>query len=249
MIYKTEGIVLKNSPYGEADLLVTFLTSDLGLVGAFAKSPRKVKSRFGSSLEPLTYSRVSFWGRENAALPRLTQSDIIKPFQAVRERMEVFFRVSGMLEITLRFLPEREPNGGAFRLLLDTLGLIEEGVEIGLCVLFYRVRLLGLSGNAPRLSGCARCGRESSAAREGIRTPFYLSHGSVLCPMCARGPESALRVSSGAVRLYESLRRWDASGLGRIRPAKTLVTELDALLDAHIEYTLSMPLRTKAARN
>ena len=50
MLHRTEGIVLKNFPYGEADLFVTYLTPDMGIIKTFAKSPRKTKSRFGSSL-------------------------------------------------------------------------------------------------------------------------------------------------------------------------------------------------------
>ena len=81
MLQRTEGIVLRTFPFGEADLIVTYLTPDFGLIKLFAKSPRKFKSRFGSSLEPLTHSKISFWGKEDAPLPKLTQSDIMQPFR------------------------------------------------------------------------------------------------------------------------------------------------------------------------
>jgi len=61
MLQKTEGLVLKTSLFGEADLIVTYLTKDCGILKTFAKSPRKIKSKFGSSLEPLTYSKIAFW--------------------------------------------------------------------------------------------------------------------------------------------------------------------------------------------
>ena len=47
MLQRTEGIVLRTTPYGEADLIVTYLTKDHGIIKVFAKSPRKIKSRFG----------------------------------------------------------------------------------------------------------------------------------------------------------------------------------------------------------
>ena len=73
---RTEGIVLKSMAYGEADVIVTYLTADLGIRKGFAKSARKIKSRFGGSLEPFTHSRITLLGKEDASLPRLTQSDI-----------------------------------------------------------------------------------------------------------------------------------------------------------------------------
>ena len=110
MLKRTEGIVLKTIPFGEADLIVTYLTYDFGLIKAFAKSPRKIKSRFGSSLEPLTYSKISFWGKEDANLPRLTQSDIILPFKSIRERLDCFLKASEIIELTVNTLPEHEAN-------------------------------------------------------------------------------------------------------------------------------------------
>ncbi len=84
----------------KADLLVTYLTPDLGVRKAFAKSARKVKSRFGSSLEPLTHSRITFLGKEDAELPRLTQSDILRPHQGLREGLACFAMASEMVDFT-----------------------------------------------------------------------------------------------------------------------------------------------------
>src|SRR4030065_2754870 len=121
MLQRTEGIVLRTIPFGDADLIVSLLTPDLGLLKTFAKSPLKTKSRFGSSLEPLTHSRIAFWGKEGASLPRLTQSDIIHSFQSIRDKMNCFIRVSEIIEINLKFLPEREANRKLYTLLMQKL--------------------------------------------------------------------------------------------------------------------------------
>jgi DNA repair protein RecO (recombination protein O) len=125
MLRRTEGVVLRTIPFGEADLIVTYLTPDFGLLKVFAKSPRKIKSRFGSSLEPLTQSRISFWGKEDADLPRLTQSDIIHPFHVIRDDLNCFLKVSEIMELTLCFIPERDANKKVYLLLLRTLQTIE----------------------------------------------------------------------------------------------------------------------------
>lgn len=247
MLRRTEAIVLKTFPYSEADLIVTFLTPDYGILKAFAKSPRKTKSRFGSSLEPFTNSRISFWGKEDANLPRLTQSDIIRPFQPVRERLNIFIRITGLIEITISLMPERDPNKDAFRLFLDTLGIIEETILTGsadneefldLVSIYYKVRLLNITGYGPSLEGCARC------SRTGYN--FYVSHGSIICGDCAGEGETHLRISPGAVRLYGTLRRWDIAKLNRIKPSNPLISELSELLSNHTQFTIATPLKTRA---
>ncbi len=233
--------MLKSFPYGEADLIVTYLTRDFGLTKAFAKSPRKIISRFGSSLEPLTHSRISLHGREDAALPRLTQSDIVTTHQLLRESYDCFMRLSEMLEITINFLPEGEPNRAAFSLLLEVLEMMERNCS-DLNALIYKIRLLGLAGYSPRLRGCVRCGE---AGRK-----FYVSHGSIVCERCTAGLSEADRsearpLSQGSIKLYETLLDWDLSKVARVRASPGMVKELSAMLESHMEYTLSKPLRTK----
>jgi DNA repair protein RecO (recombination protein O) len=238
MLHRTEGIVLKTTPFGEADLIVTYLTRDQGVVKAFAKSPRKVKSRFGSSLEPLTHAKVSFWGKEDAALPRLTQSDIIHPFDSLRSTLKSFLKASEIIELTLNFLPERETSGRVYPLLIATLREMERGAETGLLIVFYKLKFLHIAGYLPGLSGCGRCGKKGDA--------FYISHGTVLCERCSKGDELSLRLSAGVVNLYTGLLSWSLPKLGRIKTAEALVSELSKVLDEHVRYIAEKNFRTRS---
>ncbi|HMK50205.1 MAG TPA: DNA repair protein RecO [Thermodesulfovibrionales bacterium] len=271
MLTRTDGIVLRTIPFGEADLIVTYLTSDYGLVKTFAKSPRKIKSRFGSSLEPLTHARISFWGKEDAALPRLTQSDIIDTFHHLRDNIHRFLRVSEIVELTLQFLPERDANKRVYSLLLETLKAVERQQEIpaghagvsrttqslpivsdnGKGVLTesmildqYKVRFLELAGFAPKLDACGRCGRSGYS--------FFLSHGAILCEECIRtleamtpGNGSAIRLSPAVARFYKDLLTWEVTKISRLKPSDTLYAELSRVLNAHIQFILAKPLKTR----
>ncbi|MCE5194337.1 MAG: DNA repair protein RecO [Nitrospiraceae bacterium] len=241
MLKRTEGIVLKTTPFGEADLIVTYLTYDLGLAKAFAKSPRKTKSRFGSSLEPFTYSRISFWGKENANLPKLTQSDIILPFKSIRENLSCFLQMSEAIELTLNFMPEHEQNKEVFKLLFNLLKAADNNSDIILKIILYKIQFLYLTGYAPRLDGCAVCGKSGLS--------FYLSHGSIICEKCASGLNSPMKLSPAAIKFYESLSRWNISLVSRLKPSQSLVTELSNMLNDHIRYTLSKPLKSRSFEN
>ncbi|MCX8069393.1 MAG: DNA repair protein RecO, partial [Thermodesulfovibrionales bacterium] len=146
MIKNTEGIVLKSALYGEADLIVTYLSRDYGIIKAFAKSPRKTTSRFGSSLEPLTYSRIAFLGKENSNLPRLTRSDIIKSFQVLREDYQCFIDLSEVIRMNLSFIHEGSPVKDLFELLYSTLNYLQQGYDRTLYLLFYKIKFLEKTG-------------------------------------------------------------------------------------------------------
>ncbi len=255
MLRRTEGIVLRTIPFGEADLIVTYLTPDFGLLKTFAKSPRKIKSRFGSSLEPLTHSRISFWGKEDAALPRLTQSDIIHPFQSIRDTLDCFLKVSEIVELTIYFIPERDANKKVYSLLLNTLHDIENnspspyfsppqaegkgGFSGGnLLINHYKIKFLKFVGYAPKLDACGRCGKSGHS--------FYIAHGSILCEACAKGIDLPIRLSPAVIKLYANLLTWDTTKVKRIRPSDKLLSELSDIINMHIKYILAKPLKSEA---
>jgi DNA repair protein RecO (recombination protein O) len=240
MLSRTKGIVIKSTVYGEADLIVTFITYDYGLMKAFAKSPRKIKSRFGSSLEPLTYSRLSFFGREDAGLPRLTQSDIITPFYALRDDYNTFVRLCEILELIIHFLPEREPNPAMFSLLLKLLSKIKPGDRNIMSFLYYKVRFLGLAGFLPKLDACGRCGKK---AMDGPNKGFHVSHGALICDRCRSGDTAVITLSQSALRFYPSLMTWNFSNIDRVKAPEALVSEISGLIDTHIRYILARPLK------
>lgn len=249
MLRTTEGIVLRNFPLGEADLLVTFYTLDFGLLKAFAKSPRKTRSRFGSSLEPLTCSRVSVMGKEGAQLPRLTQADILRPFQGLRESVGCFLMLTEMSELLMSFMPEGEVNVEVYSLLRQVMEMMEEDCKRQLSLLF-KIRFLSLKGYQPRLKGCARCGKESQR--------FHMSQGSVMCGRCASKmpppphpphpphlKEDFIDLSPGVIKLCDALGTWELERTPRLRASKKMLDEVSLVLESHVEHILSKRLRTR----
>ncbi len=237
MLKRTEGIVIKNKPMREADLIVTYLTRDYGIMNLYAKSPRKVGSRFGSSLEPVTYSRIGFFGKEQTGLPRLTQSDIIKPHHGLRDSIKIFIPLSEMLELSLRLLPERADSRAAFSLLLNSLSAIEKEPDNPLHAIYYKIRLLQITGFAPKLHLCGRCGGDADL--------FFLSEGAVLCSRCRPGPGRHMLISPPMKKVYHYLSRVRASTIGRLKLGTDVIHGLEALMDSHINYTVVDNLKTK----
>lgn len=231
MLHRTEGIVIKSREYGEADLIVTFLTSDFGVLHAFAKSPRKTKSRFGSSLEPLSYVRLSFWGKENTRLPRLTQSDIIKSFQNIRDSYDRFLMASELLEIILMCFPEREVSHNVLSFLLKALDELGSEYVNPLMVLALKIKLLKFTGFAPRLKGCARCGEDGQV--------FHFKEGSILCGNCTPASSNMQNLSLGAIKLYDCLSTWTVEKIYRVKHNELLFKELTSMINAHVKYYIA----------
>ncbi len=209
---ETEAIVLRTYSVGEADKIVSLFTRDMGRLRAAASGARRVKSRWGALLEPLTYVRLWIYDRENRELLRLNSAELLESFFAIQGDQLIQVAAQYLAEAAGRFLPEREVNERAFRLWLAVLRGIKRGGQIGLPLLYFDYWLLRLSGFLPALDKCARCGRPF-----GSETAYCRAEPEgVFCRDC-RPATAATPLSAAARGLAETARRtpladWLASG-------------------------------------
>ena len=77
--HTTEGIVLKKTPYGEADFLARILTKDFGKIDFRVRGARKYNSKLNPHLDLLDYVNVSFV-KNNERMPTIIDSQKISNF-------------------------------------------------------------------------------------------------------------------------------------------------------------------------
>ena len=80
-LHQSDSIILKTYPLGEADRIVAFFSRDFGKMRGVANGARKMKNRFGASLEPLAHSRIEFFEMDRF-LPEHEPQDAV--FRLVR---------------------------------------------------------------------------------------------------------------------------------------------------------------------
>src|SRR5271156_2239611 len=73
----SEAFVLQTWPFREGDLIVSFLSRDLGKLRGVARRARRPKSGFGSGLERLSHIRMSYFQRENRELVNLDSCELV----------------------------------------------------------------------------------------------------------------------------------------------------------------------------
>ncbi len=63
-LIETEGLILKSYSLAEADKIVIFLTQSQGLVRGVAKGAKRLKSKYGGSLEPFSITQITYFQKE-----------------------------------------------------------------------------------------------------------------------------------------------------------------------------------------
>src|SRR5262245_14382931 len=155
-LQKTEAFVLRTYALKEADKICVFLTKEHGKVRGVAHGARKLKSRFGSALEPFTEVALTYFEKEGRELVSISTCDIIHShFERAARDVETASAFSYMAELLTEFLPDHEPNEKLYRLVVATLEAIEQEPNVTLVLRYFEAWLLKLVGFFPDLSRCA----------------------------------------------------------------------------------------------
>lgn len=235
-LIKTPAIVLGSRNLGEADKLVTLFTPRHGKITGTAGGARRVRSRFGSSLEPFTHCQVILFQKTRDALYRIQQADILRSFRELREDLERIFWASRVTSLTAAMVPEGEANPALFTMLLETLVSVL-GKDGELATRLFEIRLLKYAGYQPRLEmeGCLRCHRKLD--RGDIF--FSPASGGIICALC-RDQENALTppISRGAVAFLQQALRMPPKLAVRLRATPSMKDELKNLLEVYYDHLL-----------
>jgi DNA repair protein RecO (recombination protein O) len=149
----SESITLRTYPFGEADLVVSFLTRDKGKLRGVAKRARKPKSPFGAGLERLCCSRITYYQRENRELVTLSGCEITHSPFSLAGNYAVAVVLDFIAEVSEQMLPPGFADDRFYRLILAVLEHLERRKEEGVwrAATYFAFWAVKLSGFLPDL--------------------------------------------------------------------------------------------------
>ncbi len=236
-LYTTEALILRTYKLNDADRIVVFLTRDRGKKRGVAKGARRLRSRFGASLEPLTRVVVVYFEKENRELVSLNSVDTLRSPLFSKEPDALSY-VGYLAELTDECAQDSEPNETLFRLGASVLEALAEPVPVERLVRYFEYWVLRLQGVYPSVALCPRCGVNLET---GAR---LASHARVLtCRDCAPSA-GGTTLSAQAVSFLRAASRIAPRGLDAVDLNAGAARELAAVHRALIAALLEKDLRS-----
>jgi DNA repair protein RecO (recombination protein O) len=159
---RLEGLVLRSSPLGESDRLITVLSNEEGLIRLAAPGARKPKSSLAAAV-PLAVLSLQVGGR--SGLKRVRQLRVLRNFSHLAERLETLAAAQGLAEVALLLVPSGDAIEGLLEDLLVQLARLElvvkekqDSLEALAISVQGLTHLLALGGYALPLAECCRSG-------------------------------------------------------------------------------------------
>ncbi len=185
-LVETEAIVLHTFKLAEADKIAVCMTEKAGLVRGVARGARRLKSRFGASLEPFTLINLTYFEKEARELVTIKNTEILRSYFGTAESSEAVASMGYLVELVKEFATPQLADERLFRMLRACVEALASDPHNARAILAYsELWVLKLTGFLPDLKVCGGC-REG--LEEKITSGAYITpEGLVWCEGCYRG--------------------------------------------------------------
>jgi DNA repair protein RecO (recombination protein O) len=190
-LVETEAIVLHTHKLADADKIVVSLTEKHGLVRGVAKGARRLKSRFGASLEPFTLINLTFFEKETRELVTIKSAEIVRSYFGAAGDSDTVAALEQLVELVREFAPPHQADERLFRMLRACIEALAGGADPAPIFTYSELWVLRLTGFLPDLKVCGGCERR---LRDAYAGEIYVTQEGVLwCAACRSGGGRTLR--------------------------------------------------------
>ncbi len=226
--FRTEGLIISHSNFGEADRIITLFSPHQGKLRAVVKGARRVSSRLAGHVEPLTYVTLQLVQGRNFYLVGQVRMD--QPFRRIRDDLFLLSYAFEALRMVDYFVHEGEENLELFKLLMSFLRICEQGKDPAMAFLAFQWKVLGFAGYRPRVESCVVCGSDNPLVA------FSPSQGGTLCASCSSKVADGRRVGPGALALMRRLQHQPYVRVCSLKYDNWVAPEVQLLANAYIKH-------------
>ncbi len=182
-IYETESFVLKSYDLADADRIVVFFTREHGIVRGVAKGVKRLKSRFGSMLEPFTIVDLTFFQKEDRELVNIQNVELVRSSFAAASEIGYLSTFAYIADLLSTFAPPNDPNETLYRMVKALSEVSVDGIdELAAARAYFELWLLRLGGYWPDLRSCAVCGNAIGMSEPAMTDSTF----RIFCGNCRR---------------------------------------------------------------
>lgn len=193
---RSEALLVRKVAFGDADLVITLLTEQRGLISAVARSGRRSAKRF-ASIEPMHLLDVTFDVRASVDLATLVEVTIERTRSHLVSDLGRLEAGGRALRWVRRAAPPDTPEPAVWREindLLDALNEPENEASPGARLAATGLRLLAAIGWGLDFGRCVRCGRPCDPSASAC---IDAAAGGLVCRSCG-GARTVLRAERRA---------------------------------------------------
>lgn len=229
MKLKTDGLIIREQQTGEDDRLVTLLTREYGIIRAFVRGAKRIKSKAQSATQLFAYGQYSIYRGKDAY--SIDEAQPLEIFFDLRNDIESLSLAQYFCELAGELAPVEDEAEEFLRLILNALHILMKNKKPQTQLkAIVELRLMCLAGYMPNLVACNDCGEFDDG-----NMLFSPVEGEIFCTNCAK-EHTGIILSSGVLSAMRHICYSEDSKLFSFTLSKA---GLDFLTDVTEQFMLS----------
>ncbi len=239
MVLKTRGIVIRKANFGEADRILTILTSDRGKIRVVAKGVRRTKAKLAGWLDMFADNELEL--AEGRNLDIVTAAVGVRNFATGDLSLQQTGLMYYICELVDKLLEETHEVTGVFPLLQETLtAIVGKSVLLEISKTYFEIKLLTILGFAPELYRCVVSGKELNAD-DSLHFSYRL--GGVVCD-AGNQDDFAPAISKEGIKLLRLLQKYPLEAISKIKVSDEVIKETSYLMSEFVEYVTDSRIKS-----
>ena len=238
MYLNTKGLVVRVTPYNDTDAILSILTLNHGKLSVKARGLRRKNSPLVAPCQLLAYAEFTLFEYRN--MYTINEANALELFSPLRKDLMKLSLGSYFAQAAETMSQEDMPNPELLSLVLNCLyGLSRLNIAQTQVKAVFELRSACLSGYAPDLYGCYRCGCENPDR-------FDISEGRLECASC-RNPESTglrMPVSPGVLDAMRYICNCDSKKLFSFSASEETLESLSYVTESYLSTQLERGFST-----
>ena len=238
MYLNTKGLVVRVTPYNDTDAILSVLTPNHGKLAVKARGLRRKNSPLIAPCQLLAYAEFTLFEYRN--MYTVNEAHSLELFSALRKDLQKLSLGSYFAQAAETMAQEDMPNPELLSLVLNCLyGLSKLDLPENLVKSVFELRSACLSGYAPDLYGCYRCGCENPDR-------FDISEGRLECSRCRNPESSGLRmpVTAGVLDAMRYICNCDSRKLFSFSVSDDTLETLSSITESYLATQLERGFST-----
>lgn len=234
MITKIEGIVIRETPYGDTSKIINILSKEHGIIGVMCKGAQSMKSKFRTTTMRFTYGFFYVYFKEDK-LSLLKDVDVIDPFLHIKSDILLNSYMAYVIELATQVVKQSDVPE-IYDLFISVLKKMESGFDPKILTNILEIKYLDYLGVPLNLDSCAKCGNQTSIVT------IDPDVGGYICKNCLRQERI---VSPKVIKLLRMYYYVSIDSITDLKISNEIVEEIDYFLSKYYERYTGLYLHSK----
>ncbi|MBE6154056.1 MAG: DNA repair protein RecO [Firmicutes bacterium] len=232
MLKEIEGIIIKETSYGETSKIIQVYTND-GIISIICKGAKSLKSPFRATTLKFTYGKFNIHYKENK-LSTLVSVDVINNFRIIMNDITLLTYLNYITDLTLQVIKQTDEN--IYFDYITTVLKINEGLDPLIMANILEIKYLDYLGVGLNLDSCVGCG-----AKVNILT-IDGDRGGYICNKCYQNEIIVDKKTIELLRMYYYV---EIKSITKLKISDKVKNEINHFLNTYYDRYTGLYLKSK----